>query len=192
VLAVAPTSSPATTYDIASINVQAGLVAAAGNAVATNGVADINYLANDRFTNETGVNRTVTYRIRPVFGATCIGDWVDVVVTVRPQPVIVPGQTQTVCSNVPASRQILLLPANTPAGSTFSWLSGDVRRMVQGTAGVAVPADPAGTPHITDTFENTELFRSPQHIRLQQPVYSAAPGTRYLWLLQSILNRLHR
>ncbi|MCK7538015.1 MAG: hypothetical protein MZV63_47185 [Marinilabiliales bacterium] len=95
IMAVAPTSSPATTYDISTITVQAGLVAAAGNAVAATGIADPNYLANDRFTNETGVNRTVTYRIRPVFGATCIGDWVNVVVTVRPQPVILPGQGQT-------------------------------------------------------------------------------------------------
>ncbi len=155
VLAVAPTSSPATTYDIGTITVQTGLVAAAGNATPMNGVADINYLANDRFTNETGVNRTVTYRVRPIFGATCIGDWVNVVVTIRPQPVIVPGQTQTVCSNVAASREILLVPANTPAGSTFSWpLPVMSDGSVQGTAAAGLPADPAGTPHITDTFEN--------------------------------------
>lgn len=39
-MAVAPTSSPATTYDIATITAQAGLVAGAGNAVAANGIAD--------------------------------------------------------------------------------------------------------------------------------------------------------
>jgi PKD repeat protein len=155
ILAVAPTSSPATTYDIASITAQAGLVAAAGNATAMNGVADVNYLANDRFTNETGVNRTVTYRVRPVFGATCIGDWVDVVVTIRPQPVIVPGQTQTICSNTSASREILLVPANTPAGTTFSWPAPVMSDgSVQGTAAAALPADPAGTAHITDMFVN--------------------------------------
>ncbi len=157
VLAVAPTSSSASSYDIASITVQAGLVAAAGNATATpvGGTNDINYLANDRFTNETGVNRTVTYRVRPVFGATCIGDWVDVVVTIRPQPVIVPGQHETVCSNVASSLEILLLPANTPSGSTFSWpLPVMSDGSVQGTTGTNVPADPALTAHITDIFEN--------------------------------------
>ncbi len=154
VLAVAPTSSPATTYDIASINAQAGLVAAAGNATATNGIADVNFLANDRFTNETGVDRTVTYRVRPVFGATCIGDWIDVVVTIRPQPVIVPGQNQTVCSNVAASLEIQLLPANTPAGSTYSWpLPVMSDGSVQGTTGAGVPAD-GGVAHITDILEN--------------------------------------
>jgi len=155
VMAVAPTSSPATTYDIASIAVQAGLVAGAGNAVAAIGIADASYLANDTFTNETGVNRTVTYRIRPVFGATCIGDWVDVVVTIRPQPVVVPGQNETVCSNVPASLEILLLPPNTPAGSTFSWpLPVMSDGSAQGTTATNIAADPAGMPHITDTFEN--------------------------------------
>ncbi len=155
VMAVAPTSSPATTYDITTITVQAGLVAAAGNAVAANGIADPNYLANDVFTNETGVNRTVTYRIRPVFGATCIGDWVDVVVTVRPQPVIVPGQAQTVCSNTASGLEIRLVPVNTPAGSTFSWpvpVMSD--GSIQGSTGTNVAADPAGTLHITDVFEN--------------------------------------
>jgi PKD repeat protein len=155
VMAVAPTSSPATTFDIDLITVQAGLVAAAGNAVAATGIADAGYLSNDRFTNETGVSRTVTYRIRPVFGATCIGDWVNVVVTVRPQPVILPGQAQTICSNTATSHEIILVPANTPAGSTFSWpvpVMSD--GSVQGTAAAGLPADPAGTPHITDTFEN--------------------------------------
>ncbi len=146
VMAVAPTSSPATTYDIATITVQAGLVAAAGNAVAANGIANPNYLSNDIFTNETGVNRTVTYRIRPVFGATCIGDWVDVVVTVRPQPVILPGQTDIVCSNTASSLEILLVPINTPAGSTFSWpLPVMSDGSTQGSTGTNVAADPAGT-----------------------------------------------
>ncbi len=155
VMAVAPSSSPATTYDIALITVQAGLVPAAGNAVAANSIADPNYLANDRFTNETGVPRTVTYRIRPVFGATCIGDWVNVVVTVRPQPVILPGQALTVCSNTPSGLEILLVPVNTPAGSTFSWpLPVMSDGSTQGTTGTNVAADPAGTLHITDTFVN--------------------------------------
>ena len=155
VMAVAPTSSPATTYDIDLITVQAGLVAAVGNAVAAPGIADPNYLANDIFTNETGVNRTVTYRIRPVFGATCIGDWVDVVVTVRPQPVILPGQAQTVCSNTASGLEIRLVPVNTPAGSTFSWpLPVMSDGTTQGSTGTNVAADPAGTLHITDTFEN--------------------------------------
>ena len=165
VMAVAPTSSPATTYDIDLITVQAGLVAAAGNVLAAYGIADPNYLANDRFTNETGVPRTVTYRIRPVFGATCIGDWVNVVVTVRPQPVILPGQTQTVCSNTASGLEIRLVPVNTPAGSTFSWpLPVMSDASAQGSTGTNVAADPAGTLHITDVFENYGITPDYRHL----------------------------
>jgi PKD repeat protein len=155
VLAVAPSSSPATSYDIYSITAQTGLVVNPSNALAANGITDVSYLASDMFINETGTDRTVTYRVRPVFGLTCIGDWVDVVVTVRPQPVILPGQVKTVCSNTPVNKEILFVPVNTPAGSTFSWpvpVMSD--GSIQGTAGVAVPADPAGTLHITDVFGN--------------------------------------
>ncbi len=155
VLRVASGSSAADSYDISSISVPTGLSAASGNASPANGIADINYLAGDRFTNETGVDQTVVYRIRPVLGTTCIGDWVDVRVTIRPQPVIVPGQKQTICSNTPASLEIKLLPLNIPAGSTFSWLAPAMSDgSVQGTAATGVAADPAGTHHITETFVN--------------------------------------
>ena len=121
VLAVAPTSVAATTYNILSVNVQTGLVANAGNAVAANGIIDDHYLANDIFTNMTGADLTVTYRVQPVYGTTCIGDPVDVVVTIHPEPVILPGQVKTVCSNVPVNMEILQVPINFPVGTTFSW-----------------------------------------------------------------------
>jgi len=153
-LAVAPTSSPATSYDVLSITVQGGLVPNAGNATAANTVG-ANYLANDRFVNETGTARTVTYRVRPVFGSTCIGNWVNVVVTVRPQPVVQPNQGRTICSSTPVNMQILLVPANTPAGTTFSWPVPVMSNgSSQGTARNNVAADPAGTLHITDVLVN--------------------------------------
>ena len=157
ILAVAPTSSPATSYDVFSITVQGGLVPNAGNVTAANTVG-ANYLANDRFVNQTGTDRTVTYRVRPVFGTTCIGDWVNVVVTVRPQPVIQPNQMKTVCSNVAVNREILLVPLNTPAGTTFSWPVPVMSAgLPQGTARSNVAADPAGTLHITDVLVNHGL-----------------------------------
>ncbi len=156
-LAVAPTSSPATSYDVFSITVQGGLVPNAGNVTAANTVG-ASYLANDRFVNETGTDRTVTYRVRPVFGTTCIGDWVNVVVTVRPQPVIQPNQLKTVCSNTPVNMEIRLVPVNTPASSTFSWPQPAMSAgLPQGTARANIPADPAGALHITDVLVNYGL-----------------------------------
>ena len=43
------------------------------------------YLFNDVYINTTGVNQTVTYHVQPVLVPDCFGDFVDVVVTIRPQ-----------------------------------------------------------------------------------------------------------
>ena len=103
----------------------------------------------------TGVNKTVTYRVQPVLAPDCFGDPADVVITIRPQPVIVPGQTNTVCSGVAAGMEILLIPGNTPAGTVFNWAPPAMSdASVQGTAGAAVAADPAGTIHINDIINN--------------------------------------
>ena len=80
---------------------------------------------------------------------------VDVIITIRPQPVILPAQTWTRCSGVAIGAEILLLPANTPAGTIFNWpLPVISDATVQGTAGVNVAADPLGKIHINDTINN--------------------------------------
>ena len=112
--------------------------------------------------NTTGVNKTVTYRVQPILAPDCIGDAVDVVITIRPQPLIFPAQTKTVCSSVAVGKEILLAPPNTPAGTLFNWPVPAMSDLsVQGTAGTNVVADPAGTVHINDILHN----------------YSAAPIT---------------
>lgn len=154
VLAVDAGSVPATTYNVLSITRETGLVANPSNVTAANGVSD-SYLAGDIFTNKTGVDKTVTYRVRPVYGLTCIGDPVDVVVTIHPEPVIQPGQTATVCSNVATGKEILLVPLNQPAGTKFSWnLPVISDGSTQGTSGSNVSADPPGTLHLNDIFVN--------------------------------------
>ncbi len=154
-LKVASGSVAPTYYNISSVTMDAGLTAGSGNAVIPNTTAPAGYLAGDVFVNFTGVNKNVTYHIQPILAPNCIGNGVDVVITIRPQPVVVPGQTKTVCSRVPIGKEIFLIPANTPAGTTFSWglpLMSDAS--VQGTAGLNVAADPAGTVHINDAIHN--------------------------------------
>ncbi len=155
VLAVAPSSVPATSYNILSITIATGLGINAGNVSAANGIADPSYLAGDIFINKTGADKTVIYRVQPVFGTTCIGDPVDIIVTILPQPVILPGQGMTTCSNTPANLEIRLLPDNTPAGTLLSWgvpVMSDGSS--QGTAASNVSVDPSGSIHITDLFVN--------------------------------------
>ncbi|MBK8884445.1 MAG: hypothetical protein IPN67_19430 [Bacteroidales bacterium] len=150
-----------TYYNIISKSVSAGLTDA-GNAALPNATAPANYLSTDHYTNTTGVNRTVTYRVQPILAPNCIGAAVDVVITIRPQPVIMPAQIKTVCSGVAIGKEIVLVPANTPAGTLFNWpvpVISDASS--QGTAGANVAADPLGTIHINDAINN----------------YSAAPIT---------------
>ncbi|MFZ2339142.1 MAG: PKD-like domain-containing protein [Bacteroidales bacterium] len=142
-------------YNIISVNYEGGLTPAGTNAVIPNGTAPATFLSADIYSNLTGVNKTVTYRVQPVLAPDCFGDPVDVVMTIRPQPVIVPGQIKTVCSGVPIDYEIMLVPANTPAGTIFNWNAPTISNgPAQGTAGVNVAADPAGTLHITDIIDN--------------------------------------
>ena len=90
-------------------------------------------------------------------GSGCTGTaWVTLASwIVNPRPVIFPAQSKTVCSRVPIGKEILLAPPNTPAGTLFSWPIPSISDLsVQGTAGVNVPADPAGTLQITDQIHN--------------------------------------
>ena len=142
-------------YNIISVNFETGLTPAGTNAFIPETTAPATFLSGDIYANLTGVNKTVTYRVQPVLAPDCFGDPVDVVMTIRPQPVIVPGQIKTVCSGVPINYEILLLPANTPAGTIFNWDAPAISNgPAQGTAGVNVAADPDGTLHITDIIDN--------------------------------------
>jgi gliding motility-associated-like protein len=93
-------SVAATNYNITAISADNNLTPATGNAIVANGVA-ANYLSNDRFTNTTSGNLTVTYTVVPVSISGCKGDPYDVVLTVRPEPVIDPAlSSATACSRL--------------------------------------------------------------------------------------------
>jgi gliding motility-associated-like protein len=100
-----------------------------------NGIADIN----------------VTYVVTPSVGL-CVGTPQNIVIIVRPAPVVAFGQTKTICSGDVVNYEILLSPANSPPGVTFSWPDPDGSG--PGTSQLSVPADPAGTFHITDRLFN--------------------------------------
>ncbi len=157
VLGVASGSVNASSYDVLMVSKDPGLVSETGNAVASNGV-DENYLFNDIFINETGEDKNVIYRVRPLFGLTCIGNSVDIKVTIKPQPVILSGQTAEICSGGLVNKEIFLLPVNSPAGTKFNWdlpLMSD--SSIQGSSGVDVEADPSGKIHINDALTNNDV-----------------------------------
>ncbi|MBW2605900.1 MAG: hypothetical protein JRE28_16585, partial [Deltaproteobacteria bacterium] len=108
---------------------------------------------------DAGVLSATTYYKRittsTLSGTPCIAESNVITVSVNPVPVILAGQTSTVCSDEAVNHEILLNPVNTPAGSLFNWSAPTMSdASVQGTAGVNVTADPAGKLHITDVLEN--------------------------------------
>ncbi len=106
---------------------------------------------NDVLLNNGTANITVTYVVTPSVGL-CVGTPQNIVITVRPSPVVAFGQTKTICSGDQVNYEILLSPANQPSGTTFSWPDPDGSG--PGTSKLNVAADPAGTLHITDQLFN--------------------------------------
>ncbi len=96
VINVAPTSVAADHFDISAITVDPGLVSNAGNALVGAG-QDANAIAGDIFTNLTAGPLTVVYDVTPVSAAGCIGELVQITLTVNPEPILNPVGA-TVCS----------------------------------------------------------------------------------------------
>jgi gliding motility-associated-like protein len=102
------TSTAAANYNITNIAVIGGLIAKAGNATIANGVG-VNYLAADQFTNTTNGALTVTYTVVPVSAIGCLGNPLDIILTVEPEPVVDPAlATKSICS-----REITNITLNT-------------------------------------------------------------------------------
>lgn len=126
----------------------------AGPALAASGVlmgTPGTFHITDLLVNNGSSNITVTYVVTPTVGL-CVGLPENIVITVRPAPVVANGQAKTICSGDLVGHEILLSPANQPAGTTFSWPDPDGTGT--GTSRLNVAADPAGTLHINDQLFN--------------------------------------
>ncbi|MFM9838162.1 MAG: PKD-like domain-containing protein, partial [Cyclobacteriaceae bacterium] len=121
--------------------------ATAGTNVAM-GVAGTTHI-NDVLTNATTAAITITYVVTPTTGS-CPGTPQNVVITVSPTPVLVAGQSKTICSGDNTAYEILLTPLNLPLGTTFSWPDPDGAGPA--TAGTNVAMGVAGTTHINDVL----------------------------------------
>ena len=123
ILKEAASSVPATDYDILDVTYPATLVADAGNVIHPSSTTLTNYLSNDKYTNTTNGNLVVTYKVQPRVGLDCIGDPVDILVTIRPP--IVPGSiigNTSVCYNTDAPVISNGVPATGGDGViTYSW-----------------------------------------------------------------------
>ena len=97
-LAVDALSVSADSFNIVSITPQGGLTADGGNA-STGKYGVTSAISGDSYGNEGSSSLTVTYAIAPISASGCIGDTVDVVVTIDPEAVVDAGMDETICSN---------------------------------------------------------------------------------------------
>ena len=122
ILSSLASSVAANDYNIISINVPTGAVAAVGNAVIpANNVAD-NYLNGDTFTNQTNLAINITYTVRGVSADGCESDDEVVVLTVDPEPVIDPNLDDVLCSGENTGITILT-EATSVSAASFDILS---------------------------------------------------------------------
>ncbi|MFK7969877.1 MAG: PKD-like domain-containing protein [Bacteroidia bacterium] len=91
-------SLPGNNYNIVSITVDPGLVAAGTNATVGDAQAD-NVLAGDIFTNTGDAPLTVVYEVSPTSSDLCRGDTISVTLTINPEPVASANLDATVCSD---------------------------------------------------------------------------------------------
>ncbi|HMJ68694.1 MAG TPA: PKD-like domain-containing protein [Cyclobacteriaceae bacterium] len=109
----------------------------------------------DILVNTSSVDQPVVYTVTPRSSLLCAGTPFTVTIIVSPRPVLVVGQTADVCSGTAAGYEILLNPANLPAGTTFTWAAPTMSDgSIQGTPGASVAMGPAGTVHINDVLTN--------------------------------------
>jgi gliding motility-associated-like protein len=150
------TSVAASNYNINSVTIAGGLVAAGTNAVIPATGVNANFVANDRFTNTGSSALTVVYRVVPISAASCLGAALDVTVTINPEPVVSTTLDASACSGLVTGLALNTNGSSVAAANyniTARTIAGG---LVAGGGNVAVPASGVATGYLSgDRFTNT-------------------------------------
>lgn len=124
-------SVAAASYNVTALNLN-GLTVSAGGAAVANGLAP-GALADDAFTNNTGLPVNVIYTVVPVSASNCLGNSFTLTVTVNPKPVGANAAAAAICSGNSVGYNLQTQNINSVGNSVpsnFSWLAlvdnGDV------------------------------------------------------------------
>jgi hypothetical protein len=90
-------------YLLHTVTAASGLVPASGNATASSGSRPANVISLDKFTNTTNSSLQVVYRVSGRSAAGCLGDAIDVTLTVNPEPVVSAALNRTICNDAVTS-----------------------------------------------------------------------------------------
>jgi len=115
-------SVAANSFNIISITPDGGLTGDPGNSTAPFTATATDTLSDEAWTNTTSGSLDVVYSIAPVSAAGCIGDTVDVTITIDPEPVVSLDANATICST--DSLDLTSIGASiTGATTTGTWSS---------------------------------------------------------------------
>jgi gliding motility-associated-like protein len=92
------TSPSVFSWNIFGTIMQPGLLPAVSN-FQLGSTLNFSALANDVYTNTSGTNKTVTYKVVPTGSNGCLGDTFNIFVTILPEPVVSDTLYQDICSN---------------------------------------------------------------------------------------------
>ncbi|MBS1490739.1 MAG: gliding motility-associated C-terminal domain-containing protein [Bacteroidetes bacterium] len=150
------TSVAASGYNITNLTLAAGLVASGSNVVVPATGVSNSYLVNDQYVNTTANQLAATYAVVPVSADGCLGNPVNVVITINPEPVVSNLLDNTVCSDA-----ITNLVLNTNGTSVAALNYNIIARTIAGSLAPAgtnaiVPATGVGANYLmNDKFTNT-------------------------------------
>lgn len=149
-------SVAAQNYNITLVSIASGLTASGTNASLPATGVNANYLANDRFTNPTASDLTVVYEIIPVSASGCLGNPVQITVTIRPEPVVATTLNASICSD-----QAIALSLNTNgtsvAAANYEIVSVSIAPgLVPNPANAIIPASGKAAGYLSaDKYTNT-------------------------------------
>ena len=155
----------AATFNITAINFN-GLTASAGAPVTGTGFAS-NEIVDDAYTNQTMNPVNVVYTVVPVSASGCLGDALNVALTVNPEPVLDPNLDASVCSDV-ASGITLTSNGVSVAAATFNITAINLNGLTA-SAGAPVTGTGFGSNEIVDDAYTNQTM-SPVNV-----VYTVVP-----------------
>ncbi|MBS1487030.1 MAG: gliding motility-associated C-terminal domain-containing protein [Bacteroidetes bacterium] len=143
-------------YNITSVTVPGGLVAAGSNAVIPATGVSASYISNDSYLNTTLGALTVQYVVVPTTSSGCLGNPTTINVTVNPQPSLSGSLDNTVCSEVATGLTLGIAPGSVPAAGYNVVGITIAPGLVAGGSNAIVPASGVAAGYLSaDQFTNT-------------------------------------
>lgn len=150
------TSPAINNFNITSVSIPGGLTASGSNAVIPATGVSSTYLSNDSYLNTTVGPLVVQYTAVPVTAAGCIGNSININVTINAQPSLSNSLDKSLCSGIASGLTLSTIAGSTPvSGYTVTGIS-IAPGLIAGGSNAIVPASNVAAGYLAnDQFTNT-------------------------------------